>query len=314
MSPAPADTFRIRRDEKYLRDLEAEAEFFDKPRLYNRDLERPVVDAYINKRFTGDEGIGCFDTIPRYGTFHRGCSFGTGSIKEEARILEQNPTLHLTFYDISAESLAERERTLGARFPKRVATERMDLNFVELPEGAFDLVVSAGCIHHLENLEHVAYQINKTLTPTGYVFLNDYVGKSRFQFRPKEKRVFEAAIDRARGLHPVLRNWRVAWSDLDPWEHSPFCALHSEETLDVFRSYLSEVSLRPGGSLVCMLLWLRPAPDRPVANRWRRMLSPSGLFRKRTCLDNLPSLVDVFREVAPDLLWLDTALTDAGLF
>jgi SAM-dependent methyltransferase len=314
MSAEPVDFLRVQRDDSYLRDLEAEAAYWDQPQIYSFDVERPVVDAYINERFTGDERTGCFDTIPRYGTFRRGCSFGSGSIREEARMLEANPELHLTFYDISAESLAERERTLGQRFPGRVETVRMDMNFVELPENTFDLIVSAGCLHHLENLEHVAYQINRTLTPEGHFFLYDYVGPARFQFPAHERRFFEATIEHARERHPVLQRWRVSWSDPNDWEHSAFEALHPEETLGILRSYLDEQFVRPGGSLIWLLLWLRPADHTPRRNGWWRLLSSGRLFQKKTMLDNVPSLLDVFRDVAPDLLWLDSALTDTGLF
>lgn len=312
MSVSRSDTYRVQRDDAYLRELDAEAAFWDQPHIFDPDLDLPVLDPYINKRFTGDQRTGWFDTIAGYGDFRRGCSLGTASLKEEARILQANPGLHLTFYDISGESLAKHERRLGSQFPGRVAIEQIDLNFVELPESAFDVIVSAGCLHHLENLEHIAYQINRALTPSGCFFLYDYVGEARFQYPAEEKRFFEALIDDARTRHPILSAWRVAWSNLNDWSHSPFEAVHSDETLAVLPQYLDQHVLRFGGSIVWLLLWLKPVSDAPPPplHGWPRLLArlrgaPAG---------GPPSLLDVLRDVAPDLLWLDSALTDARVF
>jgi SAM-dependent methyltransferase len=309
MSASLGDVYHVARDDAYLQQLQAEAEFWDRPQFFSLDIdmELPVVSTYINRRFTGDENVGWFDTISRYGEFQRGCSLGTGALKAEIRMLQQNPALHLTFYDISGESLKIRESQLGAQFPGRVATHQVDLNFIELADNAYDLIVSAACMHHLLNLEHIAYQINRALTPSGTFFLYDYVGEARFQFAEEKKRFVEAVVEEARSEHPLLSSWHFVWSDLSNWDNSPFEAMRSDETLQVFRQYLAESSLRPGGSLVRLLFWLKPLiAEAPVSHGWRRLL-PAG----RRQVTTVPEML---RIVAPDLLWLDSALTDTGIF
>ncbi len=233
MEDGAGDIYHLSRDEEYLSRVTAEAEFFDRPSLMGIDVGSPLTDAYFNERFTGDKNVAWFETIPRYGTFRRGCALGAGGPEQRARILEQNPGLHLTVHDVSEESLATLERRLAGRFPDRVTTKQADLNFVELPDNAYDIIISSNCFHHLSNLEHVAYQVNKSLTADGFFFLTDYVGEARFQFAEEKKRVLEAALRQAAVRRPVLRSWQAVWPDAADWTYSPFEAVRSDETLEV---------------------------------------------------------------------------------
>src|SRR5205814_9343961 len=118
------------------------------------------------------------------------------------------------------------EELLGERFPGRVRTETVDLNFVELPPETFDLVVSSASIHHVTNLEHIAWQINRTLTPEGWFFLQDYVGEPRFQFGPEKRRLVELLVETAT---PPARRCPMSWMDTS--DLSPFCGVRSDEIL-----------------------------------------------------------------------------------
>jgi SAM-dependent methyltransferase len=316
MDQTPGDVYRVTRDDEYLRRLQEEAAYWDRPHFFSHDTQPPLFDEYFNERFAGKRSVAWFETIPAYGTFRRGCALGAGGLKHETRILEQNPSLHLTVYDISRESLAKRERELAASFPGRVATQEVDLNFVELPEDTYDLIISAGSMHHLLNLEHIAYQIARSLTPQGFFFLEDYVGETRFQFAAEKKRLFEAAFEEARARHPYLRFWRVAWPELSPWKYSPSEAVRSGESLAIFSRYLTEVERREAGAILTLLLWLRPVlpPARASIPGWRRRLHPFVAGARRALGLSQPATVaDVIARVGPELLWLDRAISDAGI-
>ncbi|MEX0786073.1 MAG: class I SAM-dependent methyltransferase, partial [Dehalococcoidia bacterium] len=306
------DIFHVQRDDAYQRQAEAEASFWDQPQLVGIDEYSPIPAAYLNERFTGDPTIPWFETLPNYGAFHRGCALGAGGINQCATILLQNPDLHLTVYDISGQSLEQLDRDLNPRFGGRLTTQKIDLNFVELPQDAYDVVVSDGCIHHLYNLEHVAYQVNRSLTPDGYFFLVDYVGESRFQFSDEQKRTFEQAFAEARQRFRSLRGWRIVWPAAADWDYSPFEAARSGETLDVFRRYLAEVDLRTAGALVGLLLFVRkPAPlGRPRS--WsqaalRRLASLTAPLRGRALRS--PQVIAL---LADALLPRDREIAEAG--
>ena len=59
--------------------------------------------------------------------------------------------------------------------------EVADLNFVELPERTFDLVVAQTCLHHILFLERVAEQVWRTLKADGYLWIHDFIGETQQQ-------------------------------------------------------------------------------------------------------------------------------------
>ena len=189
---------------------------------------RGPIDLYINERFTGDRRVRWHDTIARRKTFRRGLMLGTTALKLEADILKTNPSLHLTFVDLSDGPLRRRVEVLGQRFPGRVATSVADLNFIELPADAYDLVVSASTLHHVTNLEYLGYQINRTLTADGWFFLHDYVGEPRCTPSPAKKQVFEVIYTRDILRQPG-RQPGLLWSDES--DLSPFCGVRSHDIL-----------------------------------------------------------------------------------
>jgi SAM-dependent methyltransferase len=260
----PRSLLRVLEDDaEYRRQAEAEAEFWR--RTHPAGLEaveitqsEGPVDRYVNRRFTGDERVHWYETIARHGPFRRGAILGTSSLVLERRILETNPSLQVTFFDIADGALARREELFRERFPGRVSTQVADLNFVELPPDTYDLIVSSSTIHHVTNVEHLAYQIDRALTPDGYFFLEDYVGEKRFQFDDEKKRVYLEVFNRDRARQGAPR-CELIW--LDASDLSPFCGLRSDEVLAVFRRHLDEVALHTASALVTPLLRSRPAQD-----------------------------------------------------
>lgn len=278
--PEPAqDLLRVRPDDdEYLARARAEAAYWassNAPSLSDAAAGPggALGQRHYNWRFTGDEDLQWFETIARYGDFRRALALGAGGIKQKARILETNPGLHLTVLDISAGKLASREEELAAQFPGRVATGVADFNFLDLSADSYDLVVSSGAIHHVTNLEHLAHQVNRALTPDGYFFLEDYVGESMRLFSPEKKLVFELLYNRdlvRQGRQPSA----LEWSNGDD-RSSSFCGVRSADILSVFRTYLHEVDVRTAGGLWYPLLFatdVRPPP--PQSLRWRIVAIP----------------------------------------
>jgi SAM-dependent methyltransferase len=255
---------RVRPDDPaYLDQAAAEKEFWQ--RMHPWSLEsvelthrQGSVELYWSRRFTGDENLRWYETIARHGAFRRGAILGTSSIGLEGRILETNPALHVTFFDVSEGGLERRREVFQKRFPGRIDTQVADLNFAELEPRGYDLIVSSSTIHHVTNLEHLAHTINEALTPDGHFFLEDYVGEARFRFDAEKRRVYQHLFnrDRARqGIPPCDLVW------LDTSDLSPFCGVRSDEILPAFGAQLREVEVRTAGALVTPLLRSRPSQD-----------------------------------------------------
>jgi SAM-dependent methyltransferase len=267
-------------DPEYLHTAAAEAAYWQNAHpLGLEEVQKQYRDGpherYVNERFTGDARTHWSETIVRWGTFRRGLVLGTSSLRWESRILETNPGLALLFLDVSQGAVERRLTTLGRRFPGRVAIATADLNFAELPAQTYDLVVSSSTIHHVTNLEHLAFQVNRTLTPGGYFFLEDYVGEARFHHSEAKKRLCEVIYHRdlatQSGRTPGLR-----W--LEDEGLSPFCGVRSDEILEVLRLHLDEVQVRTAGTLTGLLVRSRPMDAPPIPPAWKIRLAR---WRKR---------------------------------
>ena len=256
-------------DPDYQRQAAAEAAFWAQPHPFGLEtlehaLAEGPVEQWTNARFTGSVAVPWEATIASHGRFRRGLVIGTRAINAEARILQTNPDLHLTFVDISAGALARRRELLGARFPGRVDVDVQDANFLTLPSNAFDLIVSSASVHHVTNLEHLAAELNRALRPEGSFFLQDYVGERRFQFDPAKRRIVERMIFEA-----TPPEWRFPMHWLDTSDLSPFCGVRSDDVLPVMAHYLHEEDVRTAGALsVALLRYVRSGsalpPDPPA--------------------------------------------------
>jgi SAM-dependent methyltransferase len=268
---------RVRADDPgYVAQAREEADFWSRTTtgLTEGEFEaRGPIARYCNERFTGDPGLPWYEAIGRFGDFHTGAILGAGGVQQEGRILATNPSLHLTIVDISPGQLARRQQELGQQFPGRVAVRVDDLNFIELPECAYDVIISSSAVHHVTNLEHLAFQIQRALKPDGYFFLRDYVGESRRQFTPARKLAFELLYNRdlmRQGRVPTTLDWTSTTAGA-----SPFCGVRSAEILGVLRTFLREEDARVSAALWFPMLFVRD-PHAPVARslRWRLSARP----------------------------------------
>jgi SAM-dependent methyltransferase len=309
----PADIHYTARDEEYLRRVSAEAEHWDlRPEDVFPPETVPKLQAYYNERFTGDCDSQWYEVIPKYGEFTHGCALGCGPQALERRVLALNPSLHLTFYDISGVALSQRLRQLGSEFPGRVEIRQEDLNFALLPENAYDFIISQSAMHHIVNLEHAAYQANNALTSNGVLFLRDFVAESRLQFCEMKKRTFEAI---AYATGPRLEApLRFDWPDTDNWQYSPFEAVRSGDILQVFRTYLQEVELHVAGAMTSLLLYARlpPNPAQPRCTPLRKLTSPLARWWTARAASRLRNRMFQKQQLGDLLIIVDRIVSEAG--
>jgi len=301
------DIFHRQRDEAYERDLQAEAEFWNKQDscLLAMDAE-PSVQRYQNERLSGQPEREWYETISDHGDARQGCILGAGPGKLEAHLLQRNPNLQLTVYDIAEDTLRRLVEKLPTELKPRVETRQEDLNFVELHADGYDLVVAQACIHHIVNLEHLAYQVNRSLTPAGRFFMYDVVSESYLQFEEKKKRLFELLMTATGDQRTVPE--RINWPDRSNWTGSPFESVRSGDILEVFGSYLEEESVRTANSLVGLTIMRGGAQRRGnrLSRAVRRVLD--------TALDVVAGRGKIARGIASgELLFeIDSLCCDTG--
>jgi SAM-dependent methyltransferase len=309
-SSQAASLLRVRADDpEYLRLAAAEAAYWQNAHPFGlEETQKQFRDGFfehsVNLRFTGEARTHWSETISRWGNFRRGLVLGTSSLRWETRLLETNPGLHLLFTDLSPGAVERRAKLVGERFPGRVSTATMDLNFADLPADTYDLVVSSSTIHHVTNLEYLAFQVNRTLTPNGRFFLEDYVGEARFQFTEDKKRLFEVIYRRDLARQPG-RQFGIRW--LDESDLSPFCGVRSHEILAAFRTQLDEVQVRTAATLSGLIIRMRPTDEMPVPPYWKIRLAR---IRKRFGLQRADVLGRKFLE---ELFLVGDLASEAGL-
>ena len=116
--------------------------------------------------------------------FENGLTLGCGSGRCERDLVSRGVCRSFHGIDISEKAIAA-AREIAKEQDLPLTYEVADLNFLELPEKTFDLVVAQTALHHVLFLERVAEQIWRSLKSDGYLWIHDFVGETQGQYDPK---------------------------------------------------------------------------------------------------------------------------------
>jgi SAM-dependent methyltransferase len=182
--------------------------------------------------------------------FQNGLSVGCGEGRAERRILADGICRRFHGIDVAEEALAEaREKAKGLP----LTYEAVDINFAQLPERRYDLVVAQTSLHHVLHLENAADQIWRTLQAGGVLWLHDYIGETQFQYTDERL----AIVNRILAALPArYRSNRLFQRELKPLVRpepgkiaSPFESIRSAEIVPVFKRWFDIVEKRETTSL-----------------------------------------------------------------
>jgi len=113
--------------------------------------------------------------------FEHGLTLGCGAGRGERELIRNGVCRTFHGIDISENAIvAAREIAKEQSLP--LTYEVADLNFLELPEKTFDLVVAQTCLHHILFLERVAEQVWRSLKSDGYLWIHDFIGETQGQY------------------------------------------------------------------------------------------------------------------------------------
>jgi ubiquinone/menaquinone biosynthesis C-methylase UbiE len=125
-----------------------------------------------------DEGILFCKSITNPRILSLGCGHG-GLELQIAQLL--NKPYEIVAVDINQNIFAKAEEETRAK-GFNIRFQSLDLNFVEIRENSFDLILAHASLHHLLNLEHVLNQIYKGLKRKGRLIVQDIIGKTQVLF------------------------------------------------------------------------------------------------------------------------------------
>ena len=215
-------------------------------------MSEPVARRYINESVTGDPNVWPMDWFrPRYAAtpFDRGVSFGCGDGALERDLIRKQICRTVTGIDLSGGALAparERARQEGL---EGIAYGQGDMNHLKLERRRFDIAFFHQSLHHVAALEDCLRRVDDALAPGGLVYLDEYVGPSRHQWRREMLREAERALA---SLPARLRRRSRLRPPVDRGDPSE--AVRSSEILGTAEKVFDRIELRPyGGNLFALV-------------------------------------------------------------
>ncbi len=229
-------------------------------------LEHPVARQLINRRVSGDANVSTVEywrdrfvlqPLPL------ACSIGCGFGAFERGALQGGLAQRFDACDVSEGAVAQaRVYAAEAGLSDRVTYSVVDLNVDEMPEALYDGVFGISSIHHVFQLETVLRACRRALKPGGLLFLDEYIGPSRFQSSPKAQEIINRLLSALPSKYrrnvflegrptETYFNQPISWFE----QNDPSEAVRSAEIIPVLRYYFDVIDYRPyGGSILHMLL------------------------------------------------------------
>lgn len=229
--------------------------------------QHPTILASINRRVSGDP------TLPTLAWFRQkyfsrpadlvlslGCGFGGF----ERFGVENNLARKFHAHDLSEGAIVKaREDAAQARMAGRIDYSVLNLDGCTLPAATYDAVFVLSAAHHVFQLENLFRQCRKALKPGGLLFLDEYIGPSRFQSAPE----VICLINRLRDIFPEKYRKSLfandgslvlpaAPSPIEHFEkHDPSEAVRSGEIVNTLKLYFDILEFRPYGGAILHLLF-----------------------------------------------------------
>jgi SAM-dependent methyltransferase len=189
-------------------------------------------------------------------------SMGCGAGELERQLFRMRAFAECHAYDIAEGALALARQRAHEEKCEGITYIRADMNTDLLPESAYDVVWFNSSLHHASALEFVCEQVVNSLRPGGLVFLNEYVGPSRFDFTRRQKQAIAAALTLIprryrRSFVPGGPEFQDAPPIPDPAEVAavdPSESVRSRDILPVLDQYFEVLARRDAGGTILQFL------------------------------------------------------------
>jgi len=195
----------------------------------------------------------CLDEyLPGALPVERMLSIGCGDGNLELHLAGFNAFQNFDAFDIAEGAISAAKSRAKEAGVANVNFEVQDVNQLILPESHYDAAWFNMSLHHIEALEHTCSQVSQALKPGGFLFVNEYVGPSRFDFTARQKRVLalvnELIPAKYLRLPPPAEGIRSDAPIPDPAEVSrvdPSEAVRSAEIMEVLSRYFDIQMVHP---------------------------------------------------------------------
>jgi SAM-dependent methyltransferase len=170
----------------------------------------------------------------------------------------------VTGLDLSVDAIAQASAAAEKEgLADKITYAAADLNSYDFKAGYFDAIFGISAVHHIFHLEDFFQNCRKALKPGGLIFLNEYIGPSRWQVPDDALEAMNAVLgilpDRYQLLlqiepvAPRKRHYRVPiewFAQNDPSE-----SVRSAEIVSTLKLYFDIIDFRPYGGAISHLLF-----------------------------------------------------------
>ena len=220
--------------------------FWDRQATANRPrywADYPAVRRYVNECVTDSwwaYPTHGFKAGWAYKPLARGLSIGCGTGLLERDLRWLRICEEVDAFDISPESIRlARERAASDGFD-HVHFEVADCEQYDYRRDHYDAVFFHGSMHHMSDPAALLDRIAPALHDGGLIFLDDYVGPSRDQWRAVDLSLAQAAYDK------LPRAWRTVETLSPPFDASdPSEMIRSDAILPAVRAHFETLWERP---------------------------------------------------------------------
>jgi SAM-dependent methyltransferase len=111
-----------------------------------------------------------------------------------------------------------------------------DLNFIDLPDNKYDIIIAKSILHHIINLEHLLLQVNKSLTEKGILVVFEYIGENKQQWDQNKINLINSEFD-CEDILPGYKFDRLVHNYYNNW---PFESIRSQEIVKILNEVFNE--------------------------------------------------------------------------
>ena len=187
-----------------------------------------------------------------------GCGTGGGDLRwAEFRVFDR-----IDAYDLSETRIQHAKDSACQRGYGNIINYRVsNILDVELRPDGYDVVYVDGALHHLSPLKGILVRINRSLKGDGYLFVNEFVGPTRFQWTDGQLEVINALLS----ILPI--KYKTLWgsssvkprirrpSRLSMILKDPSEAVESSRIMPLLHDTLNVVEVRKYGGAVLHMLF-----------------------------------------------------------
>ncbi len=225
----------------------------------------PDVNERWNYLITGDVNVDARDWFSQkylYDKNHlQALSLGCGTGKKELYWAGSGKFTRIDAYDLSDKRIEfARSEAIKKNLQGCINFQVRDIYTVAITQNHYDLVISEMSMHHFSPLKELLHRINESLNPEGYLYINEFVGPTRFQWTDRQLEVMNGLLSLLPQKYKVKSNGYIKSKIYRPSKLSmilsdPSEAVESSKILPLLSQIFDVVEIREyGGNILQMLL------------------------------------------------------------